>query len=59
MQIEGPLRLFFGLIAAAVIAALVILVLIALRRITLKSYVPYGPFLIIGTLWAILALPAP
>jgi leader peptidase (prepilin peptidase)/N-methyltransferase len=55
----GPLRLFFGLIAGAVIAALVILVLIALRRITLRSYVPYGPFLIIGAMWALLVIANP
>ena len=24
----------------------------------MKSFVPYGPFLIAGTLWAILVLPA-
>ena len=30
-----------------------------IRRLTLKSFVPYGPFLIAGTLWAILALPQP
>jgi leader peptidase (prepilin peptidase)/N-methyltransferase len=55
----GPLRLFFGLIAGAVIAALVILVLIALRRITLRSYVPYGPFLIVGAMWALLVIANP
>jgi hypothetical protein len=27
------------------------------RRLSMKSFVPYGPFLIAGTLWAILALP--
>jgi prepilin signal peptidase PulO-like enzyme (type II secretory pathway) len=31
-------------------------VLIAVRRITIRSYVPYGPFLIIGALWALLVL---
>jgi len=55
----GPLRLFFGLIAGAVIAALVILVLIAFRRITLRSYVPYGPFLIVGAMWALLVIANP
>ena len=55
----GPMRLLFGLIAGAIVAALVILVLIALRRITLRSYVPYGPFLIVGTMWALLVLANP
>ena len=35
----------------------VIVVLLALRRITLKSYIPFGPFLIFGAMWAILAIP--
>jgi leader peptidase (prepilin peptidase)/N-methyltransferase len=50
----GPGRLFLGLVAGTVLAAAVILVLVALRRITLKTYVPYGPFLIVGAVWALL-----
>ena len=53
--LAGPGRLFLGLLGGAIVAALVILVLLALRRITLKTYVPYGPFLIVGLLWALLA----
>jgi prepilin signal peptidase PulO-like enzyme (type II secretory pathway) len=34
----------------------VILVLLLVRRIGRKSYVPFGPFLIVGALWAILVL---
>lgn len=46
------------LVAVGVVAAAaVILVLLAARRITLKSYVPYGPFLITGAFWAILSGP--
>jgi leader peptidase (prepilin peptidase)/N-methyltransferase len=46
-----------GLLAGAILAATVILLLLLLRRITLRSYVPYGPFLILGALWATLVLP--
>jgi leader peptidase (prepilin peptidase)/N-methyltransferase len=49
----GPTRLVATLIVGAVVAAIGIVFLLALRRITLKSYVPYGPFLIIGAIWAI------
>ena len=35
----------------------VIVVLLVLRRITLKSYIPFGPFLIFGAIWAILVIP--
>ncbi|HEX2469077.1 MAG TPA: A24 family peptidase [Candidatus Limnocylindrales bacterium] len=40
----------FGLILAGV----VLLVLLAARRIGRKSYIPFGPFLIVGALWAVL-----
>jgi len=50
----GPGRFFLGLVAGTVLAAVVILVLVALRRITLRTYLPYGPFLIVGALWALL-----
>jgi leader peptidase (prepilin peptidase)/N-methyltransferase len=54
--LSGPLRLLVGLIGGALIGALAIVLLIVLRRITLRSYVPYGPFLIVGAIWALLSL---
>ena len=51
----GPYRLFLGLVAGAILASVAILLLLVLRRITLRTYVPYGPFLIAGALWALLA----
>ena len=52
----GPLRLVYGAIYGALVAGLVLVVLLVLRRITLKSFVPYGPFLILGAIWAILVI---
>jgi leader peptidase (prepilin peptidase) / N-methyltransferase len=52
----GASRLVAGLVVGAIAGALAIVLLIAVRRITLRSYVPYGPFLIVGCLWALLAL---
>ena len=49
----GAQRLVATVIVGALAAAIAIVVLLALRRITLKSYVPYGPFLIIGAIWAV------
>ena len=49
----GAQRLVATVIVGALAAALGIVVLLAFRRITLKSYVPYGPFLIIGAIWAL------
>jgi leader peptidase (prepilin peptidase)/N-methyltransferase len=54
--LAGPLRLLVGLIGGALLGAVAIVVLIVLRRITLRSYVPYGPFLIVGAIWALLSL---
>jgi leader peptidase (prepilin peptidase) / N-methyltransferase len=44
---------FFGLTLAGV----VLVVLLVARRIGRRSYVPFGPFLIIGALWAVLLRP--
>ncbi len=54
--LAGPGRLFLGLVSGAIVAAVAIVLLIALRRITLKTYVPYGPFLIAGAMWALLGV---
>lgn len=54
----GASRLLSAVIVGIVSAAVVILALMLARRITLKSYVPYGPFLILGAIWSILGTPA-
>lgn len=54
--LAGPLRMFSGVVYGALLAGLVIVVLLVTRRITLKTYIPFGPFLIIGALWAFLVL---
>ena len=53
----GSSNLFYALIAGALVAGLTVAVLVFTRRISMKSFVPYGPFLIGGILWAILGLP--
>jgi leader peptidase (prepilin peptidase) / N-methyltransferase len=57
--LAGAGNLVYALIAGALAAGITVAVLVFIRRISLKSFVPYGPFLIAGTLWAILALPQP
>jgi leader peptidase (prepilin peptidase)/N-methyltransferase len=49
----GFIRTITGVASGAFAAGLVLAVLLATRRISLKTYVPYGPFLIFGTVWAI------
>lgn len=51
--LAGAIRLVSSVIVGALAAAIGIVILLALRRITLRSYVPYGPFLIIGAIWAL------
>jgi len=55
--LTGALNLFYGLVAGALLAGITVAILVFTRQISMKSYVPYGPFLIVGILWAILALP--
>jgi len=50
----GAARILATVVLGALAAAVAIVILLAARRITLKSYVPYGPFLIAGALWAML-----
>jgi leader peptidase (prepilin peptidase)/N-methyltransferase len=54
--LAGPTRLVIGVVYGSVLAGLVIVVLLVARRITLKTYIPFGPFLILGAMWAILIL---
>lgn len=54
--VAGPLRMVYGAIYGALLAGVVLVVLLLLRRITLKTFVPYGPFLIIGAIWAVLVI---
>ncbi len=54
----GP-NLFYGLVAGALAAGVTVAVLVFSRRLTLRSFVPYGPFLILGALWVILGLRQP
>lgn len=52
--LAGAGRLLGALVLGAILAAIAIVALLAARRITLRTYIPYGPFLILGSLWAIL-----
>ena len=52
----GPVRLVGGVMYGALLAGLVIVVLLVARRITLRTYIPFGPFLIFGAMLAILVV---
>lgn len=55
----GAAKVFYALVVGGIAAGLVVGVLVLVRRLSMKSFVPYGPFLIAGTLWSILALSQP
>lgn len=52
----GFTRALGGVLGGLLLAGVVLVVLLAARRIGRRSYVPFGPFLIIGALWAVLIL---
>ncbi|MDF2733558.1 MAG: peptidase prepilin type [Chloroflexota bacterium] len=50
----GGDRALGGTIFGLILAGVVLLALLVTRRIGRRSYVPFGPFLMIGALWALL-----
>ena len=50
----GGDRALGGTLFGLVLAGVVLVALLVTRRIGRRSYVPFGPFLIIGALWAVL-----
>lgn len=52
--IVGAERAVGGTVVGLFIAGIVLAVLLVARRIGRRSYVPFGPFLILGALWALL-----
>ncbi len=52
--LTGLGRATLGVVAAALLSGVVVIVLLASRRVTLKSYIPFGPFLIVGAFWSVL-----
>ena len=52
--LAGGSRALGTVIFALAVAGVVIVVLLATRRIGRRTYIPFGPFFIIGALWAVL-----
>ena len=49
----GSVRAFTGLVSGLFAAGIVLAILLLTRRVTMKTYIPYGPFLIFGAVWGI------
>jgi leader peptidase (prepilin peptidase)/N-methyltransferase len=54
---SGAGRLLGGVVFALLLAGVVLVVLLATRRIGRQTYIPFGPFFILGALWAVLIRP--
>ncbi len=54
--LTGLTRAVTGVVVGALVAGVVLVALLAARRITLRTYVPFGPFLILGAYWAVLVI---
>jgi leader peptidase (prepilin peptidase)/N-methyltransferase len=52
--LSGLYRAFLGLMAGALLSGVVVAVLLVTRRVTLHTFIPFGPFLIVGALVGIL-----
>ena len=55
--LTGASRLLGGVVFALLLAGVVLVVLLVTRRIGRQTYVPFGPFFILGALWAVLIRP--
>jgi len=53
----GLTRTIGGLLAGLLAAGVVLAVLLVSGRIGRRTYIPFGPFLIIGALWGIFITP--
>ena len=52
--VAGGSRALSSVVFALVAAGVVLVLLLAARRIGRRTYVPFGPFFILGALWAVL-----
>jgi leader peptidase (prepilin peptidase)/N-methyltransferase len=52
--LAGGSRALSSVVFALVAAGIVIVILLVTKRIGRKTYIPFGPFFIIGALWAVL-----
>ncbi len=55
--LTGGSRALGSVVFALVLAGVVLVALLATRRIGRQTYVPFGPFFILGALWAVLLRP--
>jgi len=52
--LSGLGRSVVAVVAGALLSGVVVIALLVSRRVTLHSFIPFGPFLILGAFWAVL-----
>ncbi len=52
--LAGLTRTIIGVVTGALLSGVVVVALLVTRRVTLRTYIPFGPFLIVGAMWGIL-----
>lgn len=52
--LSGLGRGLIAVVSGALLSGVVVIVLLATRRVGLRSYIPFGPFLIAGAFWGVL-----
>lgn len=52
--LTGLERTVAGVVAGALLSGVVVVLLLVTRRVGLRSFIPFGPFLIVGAFWAVL-----
>lgn len=50
----GMIRAFSGVLVGGLVAGVVVGLLLVTKRVGLRTYIPFGPFLIIGAFWSVL-----
>jgi prepilin signal peptidase PulO-like enzyme (type II secretory pathway) len=55
--LAGGERALGSVVFALLLSGVVLITLLATRRIGRRTYIPFGPFFIIGALWAVLVRP--
>jgi leader peptidase (prepilin peptidase) / N-methyltransferase len=55
--VAGLYRTLLGLVTGALLSGVVVLLLLVSRRVTMRTYIPFGPFLILGAIWGLLSQP--
>jgi leader peptidase (prepilin peptidase) / N-methyltransferase len=52
--VSGLVRTIVGIVTGTFAVGIVIAVLLVARRVTLRSFIPFGPIIVVGAMWSTL-----